>query len=301
MFASIIVPSFNQGEFVADCLESIVSQSGATFEIIFVDGGSTDETLAVAGRFRGQIARFISERDNGQADAINKGLRLAQGELVTWLNSDDFLEPGALRFMSEAAEHDSRAPFYMGLGSRTDREGKARVPFYPEKFQFRRAALLWGLNFVLQPATFIRRSALDQIGGKVNTDLHYVMDTDLWVRLSALGDPAWVPHAIACSREYAETKTARGGWERFREIQQVAEAATGSAMTPGVLAESMRLLHEHWLGDPAVRAHLPAETEQRILAVWRAAAAGLLALTGREDGFPIAGADPAATSQARRQ
>ena len=289
MFVSLIVPSFNQGRFVGDCLRSIVSQSGASSEIILVDGGSTDGTLAVVEEFRGSITHFISEPDAGQADAINKGLRLARGELVTWLNSDDFLEPGALDHMRAAAGRAPHAPFYMGLGSRTDRDGKTRVSFYPEHFEFRREALLWGLNFVLQPATFMRRTALEQIGGTVATALRYALDTDLWIRLSGLGDPVLVPHLIACSREYAETKTAQGGWERFREIQQVAAAATGAALTPGVLAELMRLLHEQWLADPAVRARLPAETEQRILAGWAVAADGLRNLTGREDGFPIGG------------
>lgn len=289
MFVSIIVPSFNQGRFVGDCLRSIVSQSGASSEIILIDGGSTDGTLAVVEEFRGSITHFISERDAGQADAINKGLRLARGELVTWLNSDDFFEPGALNHMREAAERAPHAPFYMGLGSRTDRAGITRAPFYPKNFEFRREALLWGLNFILQPATFIRRAALDQIGGKVAGGLLYALDTDLWIRLSAVGDPVLVPHLIACSREYPETKTAQGGWERFREIQQVAESTTGAALTPGVLAELMRLLHEQWLGDAAVRARFPAETEQGILAVWAAAAGGLRVLTGREDGFPIGG------------
>ncbi len=301
MFVSIIVPSFNQGPFVAECLRSIVSQSGADFEILFIDGGSTDGTLAAVEPFRGAIAHFCSERDEGQADAINKGLRLARGELVTWLNTDDFLEPGALRAMREAAERAPQAPFYMGLGSRTDRAGKSRTPYYPKDFQFRREALLWGLNFVLQPATFFRREAIGRLGGGVNAKLHYAFDTDLWIRLSALGDPVLVPHPVACSREYAETKTAQGGWERFREIQQIAETATGAAFTPGVLAELMRLLHETCLASPELRARLPADADEKILAVWAAAARGLLALTGRDDGFPVAGIEAAGQSPAQKK
>ena len=121
----------------------------------------------------------------GQADAINKGLRLARGELVTWLNADDFYLPDALCRMAAAAAAEPDAPFYMGLGYRTDRTGRMRTPFYPEGFVFNREALLWGLNFVLQPATFIRREALEGIGGAIEGELHYALDTDLWIRLSA--------------------------------------------------------------------------------------------------------------------
>ena len=288
IFASIIIPSLNQESFVADCLRSVTSQEGASFEIIFVDGGSTDATLEIAKPFCGAMAHFISEPDHGQADAINKGLRLARGELVTWLNADDFLEPGALAAMRDAAEGNSRAPFYIGLGSRTNREGTTRAPFYPANFRFNREALLWGLNYVLQPATFIRRAALGRIGGSVDSSLHYAFDTDLWIRLSGLGEPALVMSSVACSREYPETKTARGAWPRLMEIQQVAQRATGARVTPGVLAELMRLLHEQLLWDPHVGTRFPANADEMVMALWAVAAEALRDLSGRTDGFPVA-------------
>ena len=273
---------------MADCLRSIVDQKGASFEIIFVDGGSSDETLAVAEPFRKTMAYFVSEPDHGQADAINKGLRQARGELVTWLNADDFLEADALIAMREEAERQPGAPFYLGLGSRTNREGGNRVPFYPADFQFCREALLWGLNYVLQPATFIRREALARAGGAVDASLHYAFDTDLWIRLSELGEPALVPRAIACSREYAETKTAQGAWRRFIEIQQVAERGTGSRLTPGVLAELMRLLHEQLSIGAGEAARFPQDADAKVLALWAVAAEALRDLSGRTDGFPVA-------------
>lgn len=288
-FVSVVVPSFNQGEFVADCLRSIISQEGgATFEILFMDGGSTDGTLAAVAPFRDLLTHFQSGPDGGQAEAINQGFRRARGELVTWLNSDDFLEPGAFAHLREACAREPVAPFYLGLGWRTDRAGTARTPFYPEDFQYRREALVWGLNFILQPSTFVRRSALEAIGGQLDPALHYAMDSDLWLRLATLREPAFIPHPLACSREYGETKTATGAWTRFAEIQRVAARhAGGATLTPGVLAELCRVLHETIQGDAEVRAHLPPEAHTRVMELWAIAAGGLRGVCGRDDGLPV--------------
>ena len=287
-FISVVVPSFNQGEFVADCLRSIATQTGATSEILFMDGGSTDATLAMVKPFHAQLAHFQSGPDGGQSDAINQGLRRARGELVTWLNSDDFLEPDAFTHLREACAREPAAPFYLGLGWRTDRAGTARIPFYPEGFGYRREALVWGLNFILQPSTFMRRSALAAVGGQLDPSLHYAMDTDLWLRLAAVGDPALVPHPLACSREYGETKTATGAWARFAEIQRVAARyAGGATLTPGVLAELCRVLHETIQNGEEVRAHLPSDAHTRVMELWAAAAAGLRGVCGRDDGLPV--------------
>ena len=162
---SIVVPSYNQPpEFVSECLASIFAQKGASYEVIFVDGQSNPETLAAVEPFRSRCAHFISEPDEGQADAINKGLRRARGSLVAWLNTDDFYAPGAFQHMENACKKNPAAPFHMGIGFRTDQAGKARRPFYPDNFRFNRRSFVAGLNYILQPATFIRREALQKAG-----------------------------------------------------------------------------------------------------------------------------------------
>jgi len=100
-----------------------------------------------------------------------------------------------------------------------------------------------GLNYILQPATFIRRDALEEVGGQLNKELHYVLDSQIWFRLLTLGGPEWVPFPIARIREYPNSKTATGSWKRFMEIQKLAAEYSGLQLTPGVLAESMRLVH----------------------------------------------------------
>ncbi len=286
LLISIVVPSYNQPEFVADCLESICRQTGPSFEIILIDGGSNAATLAKIAPFRPKLAYFVSEKDRGQSHAINKGLKVAKGRMVTWLNTDDFLLPGALAAMAEGHRRNPAAPFYLGRGFRTDRDGKTRVPFYPEKFHFSLEALIWGLNFVLQPATFINRRALEAAGGSVDEHLHFAMDTDLWLRLAKQGEPEWVPGDIACSREYASTKTSAGGWKRVAEIQRVAQHHSGATLTPGVLAEVCRQLLE-CSEQPEVSRRFPPELRQSIINLWGNASRGLTTLCHRDDGLPV--------------
>ncbi len=138
----------------------------------------------------------------------------------------------------------------------------------------------------MQPSTFIRREALEKAGSTLDKTLHYVLDTELWFRLLALGDPCQVPFPVACSREYESTKTATGAWARFYEIQALAERFTGCALTPGVLAELSRLLHES-LADDKIQKLFPAESGGKVLALWGCAAGGLRSLCGRDDGFPV--------------
>ncbi len=284
---SIVVPSYNQRpEFVSQCLASIFSQEGVSYEVIFVDGLSHPDTLAAAEPYRARCAHFISETDQGQADAINKGLRLANGNLVGWLNTDDFYEPGAFFHMANAFKKNRTAPFYMGSGFRTDATGNSREPFYPDNFRFNRPALVAGLNYILQPATFIRRDALQEVGGELNRELHYVLDSEIWLRLLAAGDPEWVPFPIACIREYPFSKTATGGWARFNEIQRLAAKYSGLQLTPGVLAELMRLVHE-LTADPKIGGLFPNTTGTKILELWSCAGDGLRMLSGRSDGFPV--------------
>jgi glycosyltransferase involved in cell wall biosynthesis len=284
---SIVVPSYNQPpEFVSECLASIFTQQGASFETIFVDGQSNPQTLAAAEPFRSRCAHFICEPDEGQADAINKGLRLARGSLVAWLNTDDFYEPGAFQHMENAFKKNPAAPFHMGIGFRTDQAGKARRPFYPDNFRFNRRAFVAGLNYILQPATFIRREALQKAGGLLDRNLHYVLDSEIWFRLLTLGDPDWVPFPVACIREYLSTKTATGGWLRFMEIQRLADQYSNLQLTPGVLCELMRLIHD-LMTDAEISKLFPKEAEKKVLELWSCAGEGLRMLAGRSDGFPV--------------
>lgn len=237
---SVITPSYNQDRFLGQCIQSVLDQDYPHLEYIVVDGGSTDGSLITIKRYEGRLARWVSEPDRGQSDAINKGLGWATGELVAWLNSDDYYLPGALDTVAEAYQEAPSAPFYFGDGWRVSEAGEPRARFFPRGYvAFDRAAMIYGLNTVLQPAAFINRRHLIQ-AGPLDLDLRYGMDTDLWIRLSALGAPVAVPALLAASREYLSTKTSTGSFARVEELRRIAEKHGGVAMTPGAL---LYLLH----------------------------------------------------------
>jgi glycosyltransferase involved in cell wall biosynthesis len=232
---SVVTPSLNQGRFLEECITSVIKQDYPDFEYIIIDGGSTDDSLDIIAEYKQYIAYSVSEPDNGQSGAISKGFRKAKGELVAWLNSDDYYLPGAFRKVAEAYGRNPEASFYFGNGLRVDSRGMKKSRFFEsETVNLNRDALLYCLNYILQPATFINASCLKKIDF-LDEDLHYGMDTDLWLRLSKEKMPAFVPEILAASREYGDTKTSTGSFQRIEELRQIAARHTGQPMTPGIL------------------------------------------------------------------
>jgi len=232
---SIVTPSFNQGRFLEECITSVLEQDYPDFEYIIIDGGSTDNSLDIISAHQPYLAYFVSESDKGQSSAISKGFKKAKGELVAWLNSDDYYLPGAFKKVAEAYGRDPEASFYFGNGFRVDSMGMKKSRYFEgETVHFNRDALLYCLNYILQPATFINASYLNKVHF-LDEDLHYGMDTDLWLKLSKEKMPAFVPETLAVSREYEDTKTSTGSFQRAEELRQIALRHTGQPMTPGVL------------------------------------------------------------------
>lgn len=281
---TVVTPTYNGGELLKDCIASVLEQGYPNLEYIVVDGGSTDGSLDILRRYDDRLDYWTSEPDRGQADALNKGFRRATGELVCWLNSDDFFYPGALVAAAEAYRDDPHAPFYFGNGYRVDRAGRRLAEFFPDgHVHFRREAIVFGLNCVLQPSAFIRRAALEQVG-LLDADLHYGFDTDLWIRLSALGRPRPIRRHLAASREYGETKTSTGSFGRAEELRRIAEHHAGVAATPGSLNYYLDTLHRLASSRPDV---FPPEYLPAIEQFWAATAELLRRYRARPDGFPI--------------
>jgi hypothetical protein len=232
---SVVTPSLNQGRFLEECITSVIKQDYPDFEYIIIDGGSTDNSSDIIAEYRHCLAYSVSEPDKGQSDAINKGFKRAKGELVAWLNSDDYYLPGAFMKVAEAYGRNPEASFYFGDGLRVDSKGMKKNRFFGSKtVDFNPDALLYCLNYILQPATFINTACLKRIDF-LDEGLDYGMDTDLWLRLSKEKMPAFVPETLAASREYGDTKTSTGSFQRIEELRQIAERHTGQPMTPGVL------------------------------------------------------------------
>jgi len=240
---SIVTPSYNQGEFLEQCIESVLSQGYANLEYFILDGGSTDDSVQIIERYRDRLAYAVSQKDGGQSDAINRGFSRATGDLVAWLNADDFYLPGAFAAVAKAWRERPGASFYFGDGLRVDRAGNPIAGFFPRgRVLFNRPALLMGLNYILQPSTFIDRRTL-QRAGMLDGALRWGMDSDLWMRLSATAPPAAVTARLSATREYDDTKTATGSFERVEELRQIAQQHVGAAITPGVICYFLDTLY----------------------------------------------------------
>lgn len=182
---SIITPSYNQAQFLEETIQSVLGQNYPNLEYWIIDGGSTDGTLEILKKYNGQI-KWISEPDHGQTHAINKGLQRATGEIVAFLNSDDIYEPGALFAVGRYFLSNRDAVWLSGRCLNVDEFG-CRIRSFIQRYKnfwlrLNSYPVLLVLNYISQPATFWRRSALQKVG-YLNEDLHYTMDYEYWLRL----------------------------------------------------------------------------------------------------------------------
>lgn len=177
---SVVTPSYNQGKFLEETIISVLNQDYPRLEYIIVDGGSTDSSLDIIHKYESRLAYWISERDAGQSDAINKGWRRAQGDILAYLNSDDTYEPEALRLAADVMSSHPDVGLIYGACYQMDESGRKVGLFPAQPFSIGRLLLT---NFLMQPAVFLKKSVHDTVG-MLDTRLHYAMDYDLWLRIA---------------------------------------------------------------------------------------------------------------------
>ncbi len=201
---SVVTPSLNQGRFIADTIESVLAQGYPHIEYLVVDGGSTDETLDVLRKY-GNRLRWVSESDQGQSAAINKGWRQTEGEIVAWLNADDTYLPGAISRVVAFLQAHPEVDAVYGDCDYIDQAGRflRRYPTRPYDYL---DLVRNVVNYIPQPATFIRRRVLESVG-YLDETLHYVMDFDYWLRLGARHTLAYLPVRLATLRLHPEAKS----------------------------------------------------------------------------------------------
>lgn len=208
-FFSIVIATYNFGRFLDDAIRSLLSQSCQDFELIVVDGGSTDSTLEIIRKYEDRIAWWVSEQDNGQSEAFNKGFSRANGIYLTWLNADDIMLPGALEAVKNKLKKTPNAGWVTGNFIRFRDSDKKIIqaewgPHYVPTF-------LQGRHFPLMifgPTTFWKKSIYDRIGG-IDENLHYGMDTEYWWRLTVNGyKQIRVNKAVWAFRMHEGSKTA---------------------------------------------------------------------------------------------
>jgi glycosyltransferase involved in cell wall biosynthesis len=237
---TIVTPSYNQGDFIRNTIESVLSQDYPHLEYIVMDGGSTDQTAAVVAEYVSRL-KWISEKDRGQSHAINKGFSMAGGEIVAWLNSDDILLPGAVaRAVKAFGEAPPGVGAIYGEGYLMDRNGRITGRF-PATGPFNLWRLAYLSDYVLQQSTFFRRAAVAEVGG-LDESLHYAMDWDLLIRLGKRFGLHYVTEYFGVLREYPEAKTSAGGGARIEEIRRVLERHTGFSRAPGYWMYGMEML-----------------------------------------------------------
>jgi len=217
MIVSVVTPSFNQGAFLAETIESVLGQGGDfSIDYIVVDGESTDDSVDIIRRYdrllkrgewavacRGISFRWLSEKDRGQAHALAKGFRMATGDVLAWLNSDDLYLPGALQAAADFFRGAPETGLVYGEAYYCDRAGAIIGSYRTEPFSFQRLAYR---NFICQPSAFFRREVFLAVGG-VDESLRFAMDYDLWIRLGAKFPCRHLAEALSVYRLHESSKT----------------------------------------------------------------------------------------------
>jgi glycosyltransferase involved in cell wall biosynthesis len=304
---SVVIPSLDQGRFLSAAIDSVLAQDHRPLDLVVMDGGSRDETLAVL-RGYGSAVRWVSESDGGQSAAVNAGWRSSPGDVIAWLNADDFYLPGAIATAVRAFEADPGLDVVYGDAQYCDEQGRVLRPYPTEDFDYARLVGR-AVCFLPQPATFLRRRVFESEGG-LDESLHYALDLDYWLRLGAAGRRfRHLPVAMASLRLHPAAKSVRALADFAPEIVRIYErlaAAGPSTVSPVLRRRGLSSAHYRasqclfWSGR-SVEARTHAAQAWR-LAPWRPrlALAALLAGTAphrawaRWRGDPFrAGASPA--------
>lgn len=201
---SIITPTFNQGQYIEQTIQSVLNQNYSNLEYVIIDGGSTDNTVEIIKKYERHLKYWVSEKDKGQANAINKGLQQCTGEIFNWLNSDDYIEPGALQSIANAFADDTQ----MVAGKVRIFEKKKSIEFVQHKNLSARGLMNWvpGVQFV-QPGVWLRRKLIQECGG-IDDTLHYSFDWDLYIRyLSKFASVKYIDDLLIHFRYHDQSKT----------------------------------------------------------------------------------------------
>jgi glycosyltransferase involved in cell wall biosynthesis len=218
---TIVTPCLNAEATIEQALHSVRDQGYEHVEHVVVDGGSTDATMEIVRAAPG--VRWVSEPDRGLSDAMNKGVAMATGDVVGWLNADDLYLPGALASVSAALAPRPDTLWATGRCVIVDRDGqeiRRGVTRYKDTLLRRWSfPLFLTQNFVSAPSTFVRREAFELVGG-FDEGLRYSMDYDLWLRLGRRSAPAVIDERLACFRMVEGTLSMSGFEDQFREHLQ---------------------------------------------------------------------------------
>ncbi|HEX9012969.1 MAG TPA: glycosyltransferase family 2 protein [Anaerolineaceae bacterium] len=241
---SIITPSFRQGKYLEASIRSVLEQNYPNLEYIIVDGGSTDESVDIIKKYQDRLAWWVSEKDRGHADALNKGFAHATGEILAWLNSDDTYFPGAVADAVAALQSSPRAGMVYGDADLIDDAGRTIGRFASRQTDYRR--LLRGSVHIPQATTFFRADLWRQVG-PLDLSLFFSFDYDLWVKLAKVSDLLYVPHRWANFRIHSQGKTVVNDDQCYPDMLRVHAREVGGWLSWLRLRSYARKAFYSWL------------------------------------------------------
>jgi len=201
---SIVTPSFNQARYLEATIQSVLSQDYPHIEYLIVDGGSNDGTVDVIKKYESKLAWWMSEKDKGQTDAINKGFARARGEVLAWINSDDTYEPGAISAAVRYLQEHPNLGMVYGDCNFINEDGRVIGKFGSAQTSYR--LLRQGYAHIPQQTMFFRADLWEQVG-PLDPSFYFAMDYDLWTRIAARSEIKYVPQTWANFRLHTSGKT----------------------------------------------------------------------------------------------
>ena len=236
---SIVTPSFNQAAYLEQTISSVLDQDYGRLEYLVVDGASTDGSPEIVKKYAERLAWWVSEEDSGQAEAVNKGFSRASGEIVAWLNSDDFYLPGAILGAVHAFQAHPEALFIYGDMLAVDSDSRIT-----NRLTYRQLTLedLLCFQIIGQPAVFMRRSALEQTG-YLDPSYDCMLDHQLWLRMAMHGPFVHVDQTWSAARYHPGAKNRARAAEFGREAFKILEWAGTQAELASALAGNRRKAH----------------------------------------------------------
>jgi len=206
MKISIIIPTYNCGEYLEKAILSVLNQSYENKELIVIDAESIDNTKEILEKYSNQL-RWISEKDSGQADAINKGFKMASGEIVAWLNADDYYETDIFDDVVGEFKKDKEIVVVYGKCNTVDLDGNLIVKNTPPREITTKKMINKG-NFIYQPASFLKKEAVEKVG-YLDERLNYWMEYDLFIKLSKIGKLSFIDETLSNFTKREDQKSDR--------------------------------------------------------------------------------------------
>ncbi|OGZ03090.1 MAG: hypothetical protein A2430_01925 [Candidatus Liptonbacteria bacterium RIFOXYC1_FULL_36_8] len=250
---TIITPSYNQGLYIEETIQSVLSQVGNFYiDYIIADGGSTDQSVSIIKKYDQLIKnnsyptkclgikyRWWSKKDRGQTDAINQGLKIATGNLISWLNSDDYLEPNALsKVFKEFINHPNYSLFYGDGYLLNQFNGNKKIlKARPGNFQ----QFLKRGHDIFQPAAFFTKNIITKVGF-LDQNMHYAFDYDFWLRILKVGHSYYFPETLATFRLWPNSKTSSKQNEFFKERKQIFKKYGGNIIDPKTIYQFRNMI-----------------------------------------------------------